>query len=67
MEEEKHSSKVNPKKIVTNENSFGLLLFIFTGLLAKNISSVIHNDSKIRVDDNGSIATISEIIVKEEY
>jgi hypothetical protein len=67
LEAEKHSTSVHLKRITVRENNFGLLPFIFNVFLAINISSVIHSDRRIKVADKGSIATISEIIVNEEY
>lgn len=67
MEAEKHRSRTQANRIDVVVNSFGLLLFIFNEFLAINMSNVIHKDRRIRVEDKGSRATISDTIVSDEY
>lgn len=59
--------RTQASKIDVVVNSLGLLLFIFNEFLAMNISSVIHKDSRIKVEDRGSRATISDTMVNDEY
>ena len=67
LEAEKHSTSVQLKRIVVTENNLGLFLLILSVFLAINISSVIHNDKRIKVADRGSMAAIPEIMVNDEY